>query len=197
MRQTRKGCHSWVHRTALSASRHGRSPRVLACHGLLVVQRVARRLRRSPPPRGRRRRRPPPPRRTSRRRSSGRVAPTTLQKVPAVRARCRDGRGSRHGRSSQQSPADDPGRGVDRQTQPERQPVRSLNSGQFTVFAPDRRAFARLDPATIDKLKTDSALADLDPDLPRGVRRAQPRPQLSATQDGSRRERHGDRRATT
>jgi len=36
--------------------------------------------------------------------------------------------------------------------------VDTLNSGQFTVFAPTDDAFAKLDPATIDKLKTDSAL---------------------------------------
>jgi len=36
--------------------------------------------------------------------------------------------------------------------------VNTLNSGQFTVFAPTNDAFAKLDAATIDKLKTDSAL---------------------------------------
>ena len=36
--------------------------------------------------------------------------------------------------------------------------VDTLNSGQFTVFAPTDDAFAKLDPATIDKLKADSAL---------------------------------------
>lgn len=36
--------------------------------------------------------------------------------------------------------------------------VDTLNSGQFTVFAPTNDAFAKLDAATIDKLKTDSAL---------------------------------------
>lgn len=36
--------------------------------------------------------------------------------------------------------------------------VDTLNGGQFTVFAPTNDAFAKLDPATIDKLKTDSAL---------------------------------------
>jgi uncharacterized surface protein with fasciclin (FAS1) repeats len=36
--------------------------------------------------------------------------------------------------------------------------VDTLNGGQFTVFAPTDDAFAKLDPATIDKLKTDSDL---------------------------------------
>jgi uncharacterized surface protein with fasciclin (FAS1) repeats len=36
--------------------------------------------------------------------------------------------------------------------------VNTLNGGQFTVFAPTNDAFAKLDAATIDKLKTDSAL---------------------------------------
>lgn len=35
--------------------------------------------------------------------------------------------------------------------------VDTLNSGQFTVFAPTDAAFAKLPPATIDMLKTDSA----------------------------------------
>jgi uncharacterized surface protein with fasciclin (FAS1) repeats len=36
--------------------------------------------------------------------------------------------------------------------------VDTLNNGQFTVFAPTNDAFAKLDPATVEKLKTDSAL---------------------------------------
>ena len=36
--------------------------------------------------------------------------------------------------------------------------IDTLNNGQFTVFAPTDEAFAKLDPATIEKLKTDSAL---------------------------------------
>ena len=36
--------------------------------------------------------------------------------------------------------------------------VDTLNSAEFTVFAPTDDAFAKLDPATIDKLKTDSDL---------------------------------------
>ncbi|MGY0498833.1 fasciclin domain-containing protein [Nocardia sp. FBN12] len=35
--------------------------------------------------------------------------------------------------------------------------VDTLNGGQFTVFAPVDSAFAKIDPATIDTLKTDSA----------------------------------------
>ncbi len=36
--------------------------------------------------------------------------------------------------------------------------VNTLNGGEFTVFAPVDDAFAKIDPATIDTLKTDSAL---------------------------------------
>ena len=36
--------------------------------------------------------------------------------------------------------------------------VDTLNGGEFTVFAPTDDAFAKLDPATIEKLKTDSDL---------------------------------------
>ena len=36
--------------------------------------------------------------------------------------------------------------------------VSTLNGGQFTVFAPTNDAFAKLDPATIDKLKADANL---------------------------------------
>ncbi|WNG94793.1 fasciclin domain-containing protein [Mycobacterium sp. ITM-2016-00318] len=36
--------------------------------------------------------------------------------------------------------------------------VDTLNGGEFTVFAPTDDAFAKIDPATIEKLKTDSAL---------------------------------------
>lgn len=35
--------------------------------------------------------------------------------------------------------------------------VDTLNGGEFTVFAPVDEAFAKIDPATIDSLKTDSA----------------------------------------
>jgi uncharacterized surface protein with fasciclin (FAS1) repeats len=36
--------------------------------------------------------------------------------------------------------------------------VETLDNGEFTVFAPTDAAFAKLDPATIEKLKTDSDL---------------------------------------
>lgn len=36
--------------------------------------------------------------------------------------------------------------------------VGTLNGGEFTVFAPTDEAFAKVDPATIDKLKTDAPL---------------------------------------
>ena len=36
--------------------------------------------------------------------------------------------------------------------------VDTLNGGQFTVFAPTDDAFAKIDPATIEQLKTDAAL---------------------------------------
>ena len=36
--------------------------------------------------------------------------------------------------------------------------VDTLNGGEFTVFAPTDAAFAKIDAATIDKLKTDSDL---------------------------------------
>jgi uncharacterized surface protein with fasciclin (FAS1) repeats len=36
--------------------------------------------------------------------------------------------------------------------------VDTLNGGEFTVFAPTDDAFAKIDPATIEKLKTDSNL---------------------------------------
>jgi uncharacterized surface protein with fasciclin (FAS1) repeats len=36
--------------------------------------------------------------------------------------------------------------------------IDTLNGGEFTVFAPTDDAFAKIDPATIEKLKTDSDL---------------------------------------
>ncbi len=36
--------------------------------------------------------------------------------------------------------------------------VETLNNGEFTVFAPTDEAFGKIDPATIEKLKTDSEL---------------------------------------
>ncbi|GAA1481009.1 fasciclin domain-containing protein [Gordonia sinesedis] len=47
---------------------------------------------------------------------------------------------------------------VSGQLNPQVNLVDTLNNGQYTVFAPTDDAFAKVDPATIDKLKTDSAL---------------------------------------
>ncbi|MEU2001528.1 fasciclin domain-containing protein [Rhodococcus sp. NPDC019627] len=47
---------------------------------------------------------------------------------------------------------------VSGQLNPQVNLVDTLNSGQFTVFAPVDAAFAKVDPATIETLKTDSAL---------------------------------------
>jgi uncharacterized surface protein with fasciclin (FAS1) repeats len=47
---------------------------------------------------------------------------------------------------------------VSGQLNPQVNLVDTLNGGQFTVFAPTDAAFAKLDPATIDKLKTDAPL---------------------------------------
>src|SRR6188472_3287580 len=47
---------------------------------------------------------------------------------------------------------------VSGQLNPDVNLVDTLNGGEFTVFAPTDDAFAKLDPATIEKLKTDSDL---------------------------------------
>ncbi|MEU3012206.1 fasciclin domain-containing protein [Nocardia asteroides] len=47
---------------------------------------------------------------------------------------------------------------VSGQLNPQVNLVDTLNSGEFTVFAPVDDAFAALDPATLETLKTDSAL---------------------------------------
>lgn len=47
---------------------------------------------------------------------------------------------------------------VSGQLNPQVDLVDTLNSGEFTVFAPVDDAFAALDPATLETLKTDSAL---------------------------------------
>jgi uncharacterized surface protein with fasciclin (FAS1) repeats len=47
---------------------------------------------------------------------------------------------------------------VSGQLNPEVNLVDTLNGGEFTVFAPTDDAFAKIDPATIDKLKTDAPL---------------------------------------
>ncbi|MGC4961002.1 fasciclin domain-containing protein [Gordonia sp. DT218] len=47
---------------------------------------------------------------------------------------------------------------VSGQLNPDVNLVDTLNNGQYTVFAPTDDAFAKLPPATLDKLKTDSAM---------------------------------------
>ena len=47
---------------------------------------------------------------------------------------------------------------VSGQLNPQVNLVDTLNGGQFTVFAPTDEAFAKIDPATIERLKTDSPL---------------------------------------
>ena len=47
---------------------------------------------------------------------------------------------------------------VSGQLNPQVNLVDTLNGGQFTVFAPTNDAFAKIDAATLEKLKTDSAL---------------------------------------
>src|ERR1700754_307297 len=47
---------------------------------------------------------------------------------------------------------------VSGQLNPQVNLVDTLNGGQFTVFAPTDDAFAKIDPATIEKLKTDAPL---------------------------------------
>ena len=47
---------------------------------------------------------------------------------------------------------------VSGQLNPDVNLVDTLNGGEFTVFAPVDDAFAKVDPATIDTLKTDSAV---------------------------------------
>jgi uncharacterized surface protein with fasciclin (FAS1) repeats len=47
---------------------------------------------------------------------------------------------------------------VSGQLNPEVNLVDTLNGGEFTVFAPTDEAFGKIDPATIEKLKTDAPL---------------------------------------
>jgi len=47
---------------------------------------------------------------------------------------------------------------VSGQLNPDVNLVDTLNGGQFTMFAPTDSAFAKIDPATIEKLKTDAPL---------------------------------------
>jgi uncharacterized surface protein with fasciclin (FAS1) repeats len=55
---------------------------------------------------------------------------------------------------------------VSGQLNPDVNLVDTLNGGQFTVFAPTNSAFAKIDPATIEKLKTDAPLLTWCPDKP-------------------------------
>ncbi len=47
---------------------------------------------------------------------------------------------------------------VSGQLNPQVNLVDTLNGGQFTIFAPTDQAFAKIDPATIEQLKTDAPL---------------------------------------
>ncbi|KGI67763.1 fasciclin domain-containing protein [Mycolicibacterium rufum] len=47
---------------------------------------------------------------------------------------------------------------VSGQLNPQVNLVDTLNGGEFTIFAPTDEAFAKIDPATIEKLKTDAPL---------------------------------------
>jgi uncharacterized surface protein with fasciclin (FAS1) repeats len=47
---------------------------------------------------------------------------------------------------------------VSGQLNPQVNLVETLNGGEFTVFAPTDEAFAKIDPATIERLKTDAPL---------------------------------------
>ena len=61
---------------------------------------------------------------------------------------------------------------VSGQLNPEVDLVDTLNGDEFTVFAPVDDAFAKIDPATIESLKTDAATLSSDPHLPRRARSA-------------------------
>jgi uncharacterized surface protein with fasciclin (FAS1) repeats len=67
--------------------------------------------------------------------------------------------GPRPGRSYrfQQPAAEDPDGSSVRQAQPEVDLVDTLNGSEFTVFAPVDDAFAKIDAATIETLKTANA----------------------------------------
>ena len=73
--------------------------------------------------------------------------------------------------------------------------VDTLNSGQFTVFAPVDDAFKKIDPATIDMLKTERGRTDADqhPDVPRRPRsdRAEGHRRHPQDRRGRHRHRHG------
>ena len=76
------------------------------------------------------------------------------------------------------------------QLNPEVNLIDTLNGGEFTVFAPTDAAFAKIDPATIEKLKTDAPLLTQHPDLPRGARSDQSRAGRRRPQDGAGRQCH-------
>ena len=66
--------------------------------------------------------------------------------------------GSGHGRGVEQPDADHADSALSGKLNPNVNLVDTLNGGEFTVFAPTDDAFAKIDPATIEKLKTDSDL---------------------------------------
>ena len=64
---------------------------------------------------------------------------------------------------------------VSGQLNPDVNLVDTLNGGQFTVFAPTDSAFAKIDSGNDREAEDRCAVADEDPDLPRGARAGQPR----------------------
>ena len=81
-----------------------------------------------------------------------------LRRAGARRPRLggRHGAGPGRGRRVEQPAAHDPDRAVSGQLNPDVNLVDTLNGDEFTVFAPVDDAFAKIDPATIESLKTDS-----------------------------------------
>ena len=82
---------------------------------------------------------------------------------------------------------------VSGQLNPDVNLVDTLNGDEFTVFAPVDDAFAKIDPATIEVLKTDSDAADVDPHVPRRARPDHARRDRRNAHDGQRRRPRGHR----